>query len=106
MQIRPVIQGIYDLGFELVSRIFSCLISRLGIGLADFFRPLLVLIVEGTVPGERTAPILVLVLAVAVAKWSDGTVAAVHQEQIDHYAIERPHVLSARYYLEASVDLD
>jgi len=48
------------------------------IGLASFGRSLLVLIVEGTVPAKGLPPILVF--AVEVAKWSDGTAAPMHQE--------------------------
>ena len=40
-------------------------------------------------PAKGLPPILVF--AVEVAKWSDGTAALVHQELIDHYAIETSH---------------
>ena len=47
-------------------------------GLASFCRFLLVLIVEGTSQAKGLPPILVF--AVEVAKWSDGTAAPMHQE--------------------------
>ena len=62
-------------------------IGGFRIGLASCFRPLLVLIVvlvvlnvEGTVPGAKGLP-PILVLAVEVAEWSDETAPPMHQEQ-------------------------
>ena len=57
---------------------FVCMVERSASGLASFCRFLLVLIVEGTSQAKGLPPILVF--AVEVAKWSDGTAAPMHEE--------------------------